>query len=289
MPFSFKPQQEGEIPAEASVANNTAAPLSTSTPVSAVSNPPATLSFITRFNGGEKPSFIQMVLLVVFGLCIVTTIALFGYSYYLNQQINNKKSKLVEYDKQLKSFPIQDVSALSGRLKIIKQLISEHSSVNTAFAVIEKSVEDPITYKHFDLHFSGGSRTYELQLAAVAPDYHSVVEQINTLKKLEPYKSYISNVVISNLHPDDTGKVTFDLTMPISISGANAMPEDFLVKVKNAEGQPETPANNNAPVGNATSSVGVESSTQTKTSPVVQTGQPGTSSGELPPPSAPKR
>jgi len=252
MPFSFKPTQEGEVPQGENV-------------TSPVSSPSDSLSFVARADG-ESRGIVQIFLFVVLTICIITVIGLFGYNYYLNSQIDIKKLKLVEYDTRLKSFPIQEVSALSGRLKTVKQLINEHSSVNMALALVEKSTEFPITYRRFNLHFSDGTRTYELALAAIAPDYHSVIEQMDTLKSLEPFTSYIKSVTISNLHPDDTGKISFNLTMPISITGPGATPEEFLVRMKNTEGQPTVPVNGSS---TASTTPSVTASTSVSTIEIV--------------------
>jgi len=83
-----------------------------------------------------------------------------------------------------------------------------------------------VTYKRFDFHYSEALRGYELTLGAIAPDYRSVIEQMDTFKR-KPYTTYIPSVAIEGLHPDDTGKITFNLKMPINIAGV--LPEGLLL------------------------------------------------------------
>jgi hypothetical protein len=187
------------------------------------SSSPSSLNLAPRFSA-EGRGIIQLALMAIFGICILITIGLFGYSFYLNSQINSKKAKLSEYEKKLANFKIEEIRGLSNRMKIISQLIKEHPSVNVAFRILEDSVENPVVYKRFDLRYSEVLRAYELQLVASAPDYRSVVEQMDTFKAA-PYANYIRSVSIDGLHPDDTGKVSFNLKMPITIVGI--LPDDL--------------------------------------------------------------
>ena len=118
------------------------------------------------------------------------------------------------------------MSKLSNRIKFISQLINTHPSINSSFRILEDSVENPVTYNRFDFHYEESKKTYVLQLGASAPDYRSVVQQMDTFKN-SPWNKYISGVTIDGLHPDDTGKVTFSLKLPIMIIGI--MPEDLVL------------------------------------------------------------
>lgn len=218
MPFSFKPNQATSAPApaeeEAAPTIHASVPLSTS-PLSQM-----------RIAGG-KISLIQIGLFVVCGLLAIVTVVLFIYSYYLTSQVEVKKAKLATYEKNLSGFPLEDMRKLSNRLKIINRLIKEHPSVNAAFRVIEDSVEFPVTYTRFDLKAKENAKAYDLALGAIAPDYRSVVQQLDTFKR-KPYSSYISNVSLEGLHPDDTGRVIFTLKMGVAIAGV--LPEDLTLQ-----------------------------------------------------------
>ncbi len=220
MPFSFKPT-EANTGEQAQVPN-----VEGVIPPSNISSSSSKDTFSTRFSA-EGRGIVQTVLMAVFGFSILVTIVLFGYNFYLNSQIDNKKAELDNYEKQFGSLQLQDMQALSSRMKMVSTLVKEHPSVRVAFRLLEDSVENPVIYKSFDLHFSESSHAYELSLAANAPDYHSVVNQMDTFKR-KPFSDYVKNVVISGLKPDTSGKVTFNLKMPITITGV--LPEGLTSK-----------------------------------------------------------
>ncbi|MFA6608437.1 MAG: hypothetical protein WCT07_00815 [Candidatus Paceibacterota bacterium] len=219
MPFSFKPTTSTETQ-EASPSQTSV----TSTPQLATPSTPMSFGFR---NTGEGRDLTETLLLGIFGIAILTLAFLFGYHYYLLSKVESGKVQIDSYEGKLDSLPLNDMRKLSNRLKAVNQLVKEHPSVNAAFRIIEESVENPVTYKRFDLHFSESLRTYELQLGAVAPNYRSIAEQMDTLRR-KPYNTYIPSISIGDVHPDETGAVSFTLKMPIGI--VDVLPEGLLLQ-----------------------------------------------------------
>lgn len=172
----------------------------------------------------QGKSFFEIALFVVFGGLILVLIGLFGYKYYLSSQVEAKKAALASYEAKLEGMPIDDMRKLSNRLKVINQLVKEHPSVNVAFLIVEASIENMITFSKFDLHYSENSKSYQLGLAGLAPDYRSIAQQMDTYAR-KPYSTYMSKVKVEGLHPDPTGQIAFSFTMPISVTGV--IPETF--------------------------------------------------------------
>jgi hypothetical protein len=149
---------------------------------------------------------------------------------------------------------------LSNRIKIVNQLLQTHPSVEAAFRIVEESAENKVVYSRFDLHSVDATHGYELLLSASAPDYHTVINQMDAFKQ-KTFSTYISTVEISNLHPDTNGQVGFNLKMPIMISGI--LPETIPLDPANivnlqaqgilpASTPKETPAPTTSPNGAAT-------------------------------------
>lgn len=220
MPFSFKPEVASQEPQTAQAVS--------SVPVSA-------LPSMSLMNRGSKTSLIQVLLIIILTGCALIAGGMFGYSYYLSSQIDAKKEKLTQIDDGvgavLSSDMLPEMRDLSSRIKIVNQLITQHPSVNVAFKIIEDSVENQVTYKNFSLNNAGG-KGYTLSLSGVAPDYKTVVQQLETLKR-KPYTAYISGVKVTNLSPDDVGRINFSLSMNVSISGLS--PESLNLSAGAAE------------------------------------------------------
>ncbi len=214
MPFSFKPTEEPQG-AQTSV-----------TPISAPIIGGAVTPPLMSRDDGTSSSLLHTLLLGAFNILVVVAIVLFGYKYYLSNQIDAKKAQLATYEEQLGSLPFNDIRKVSNRFKLITQLIQTHPSVNVALRILEESVENSVTYTRFDLHYAEANKGYELGLSALATNYHAVIQQMDTLRS-KPFSNYISNPIISNLHPDQTGAVGFNVVMPIVVIGI--LPESLVL------------------------------------------------------------
>lgn len=169
---------------------------------------------------GEENSFslLQLALFGIGGFTFLIALGLFSYSFFLSSQVENKKEKLVSIENSLNQLPLNEMRQVSNRIKIIEQLVKDHPSVNVAFSILEASIENQAFYKGFDLRYSDSNKGYTLQLNAVAPNYRVVAQQIDTFKR-EPFSKYVSKMTLDSLGPDEQGRITFSLRMPVSITG----------------------------------------------------------------------
>lgn len=214
MPFSFKP----DVTAEAPQAGQPA-------PQTAFGNPIAPTAAIPAERiKSEGTSFVEIVLFALFGFTILVFVGLFAYKFYLSSQIEAKKAALAGYEDRLKNIPIEDMRKLSNRLKMVNQLVKEHPSVNVAFLIVEASIEHMVTFNRFELRYVENTKSYQLTLGGVAPDYKSIAQQLDAYK-MKPYSTYIPKVSLESLSPDPAGKILFSVKMPIAIRGF--IPEKF--------------------------------------------------------------
>jgi hypothetical protein len=259
MPFSFKPE----------ISQNAAPDAAPVVPQASFggASTGGTPSMMAR-EGEHGRSIVHIVLLIAFWGAAIIAAVLFVYSYYLNSQIEGKKATLASYESRLASLPLEDMRKLSNRIRIINQLLQEHPSANVAFRIIEDSVENEVTYKRFDLRYNESNKNYLLQLAATAPDYKSVAQQIDTFKR-PPYTTYLQNVVVDGLQPDPSGKVGFTMKMAISVMGLQ--PEDLNLSTGAAERLGT--ATTSAPIV-STTTLPVKVEGKASTSPVVSVPAP---------------
>ncbi len=208
MPFSFKPNI-GSSPQGTSSAPVVATSLNQA--------PVSSLGLMQRAQQGSS-SIIGLFLFALFGLTLLTALALVGYMYYLNKQIDTKKAMLSNFENQLGSLQLEDMRKVSRRLKIIDQIVKEYPSVNTVFKILEESTENQITYKRFNFSYNESDKTFGLTLVGQGPDYKSIVQQVETLKR-EPFSTYVSGLAVDNLAPDDKGNINFNLKMVVAIKG----------------------------------------------------------------------
>ncbi len=217
MAFSFKPSQPATsmAPEKPSVADASSTPLSG-------------IALGARESTKEKTGVLQIILYVVFGIAFAVTVALFAYQWYLNSRIESQKALLDQVEKQLGSLPLEEMRSLSNRMKAVSQVLNEHASVSTAFTVLEQSIEHPVTYTNFSLRKEANG--YMLQLAATAPSYKAIAQQLDTLKSADYSKDFIPKVSYDGLTLDSSGKIMFNLTLPILIQGK--LPETAVIQVQ---------------------------------------------------------
>lgn len=211
MPFSFKP--------DASPVENQSSSKTVGTPTLAPYNTEAD-DFSSRGTGGDKRSMIDVILMVICAVAVLVSVGLGAYSFYLSSQIEKKKASLESFEARLSGFAAQadDMRRLSSRMKIIDQIFKDHVSVNTAFRLLEESIEHPITYTSFDFRYNDTLKGYVVEIDALAPNYRTVIQQIETYKR-EPYKNYVSEVKVDGLSPNEKGQIIFSLRMPVKIAG----------------------------------------------------------------------
>lgn len=258
MPFSFKPEISQTTP-------NGDAPLPVPTPAASFGGT-ATSSLMAR-EGEHGKSLVQLVLMAAFGAAVLIAVGLFGYQYYLSSQIDAKKALLADYESRLATLPLEDMRKLSNRIKIINQLVKEHPSANVAFRIVEDSIENQVTYERFELRYNTQTKGYALQLGGVAPNYKSIAQQVDTLKR-KPYTTYIQDIVVEGLQPNETGNIGFTLKMPIMIAGL--LPEGINL----SDGAAARVASTSPIMGTSSSTMPILPTTTGTTTPVT-----GTSTG----------
>lgn len=212
MPFSFKPdivqdEQAAQVAPPAVFASSTAAPVT-----------------LMERAKTEGTSLFGVLLFMVFGATALLTVGLFAYKYYLTSQVEAKKSILSQYEAQLTGIPLEEMRKVSNRMKVVNQLVKEHPSVNVAFLILEASIEHMLTLNTFDMHYSETSKSYQLNVGGIAPDYKAIAQQMDTYAR-KPYSTYVSKVTVDNLYPNDSGQVLASFIMPVSIMGL--VPETF--------------------------------------------------------------
>ncbi len=272
MPFSFKPTQTGESPQ--TDVSNTAPVLATPptatgqdqntitppTQFATHSNVPlGSMPLNERIDDSKKISLFQIFIYAILAVCVIVTAGLFGYQNYLNSKIESQKKILDEKDKTLGVINLVEMKALSNRMKVVNQVLSEHASVRSAFLILEKSIEDPVTYKSFDLKKSTTGNSYDLKVGAVASSYKAVAQQLDTLNSDEFNKKFISNVKYDGVSLDSVGKVNFSISMNVFISGK--LPESLFIDSKKINNTEDTSSQGTSTIEVASSTSKVSTST----------------------------
>lgn len=181
----------------------------------------------------DGPDFVVIALFGVFIILLLVSAGMYFYMSSLEKKIEGKKSELSQYEGSLKGVPIEEIKAISTKLKVTSQLVREHPFVSTVLKIIELSIEDGITWNTFSITLSDKTNNYILNLAGISKDYSSIYRQAEVFKK-EPYSKYLSKIEVSPLKlPDDKGNIKFTMSMNVSIKGI--LPDSVVVEESTKE------------------------------------------------------
>ncbi len=177
------------------------------------------MSYVGRAKG-KGADAIGILLTVVFIACLITAGGLFAYKIYLEGQINAKQARIDQKDKDIQSIlsgvSIDELKSVSVRLKVLGDMVNNKTYVTSAFDILERSIEDNITLKNFSIASTDAGKKYVVDISGNAPDYHSVIQQIDTFNRA-PYSNFISEVEVKSVHPNSTGSIDFAVHMAIAV------------------------------------------------------------------------
>lgn len=267
MPFSFKPTQSGENIQTEKTETSSIPLINTKADANAIQPimPLGTMNLGDRIEK-MKIGWFQLILYMILGFLIFLAVVLFGYRQYLISKIDGQKKVLEDQDKTLGEMNLEQIKALSNRIKVVSQTLNEHTSVSTAFRILEKSIENPVTYKGFELTKNNINKNYDLKVFAVAPSYRSIAQQIDTFYSDEYKKDYVPAISYDNISLDNSGEINFTLKMAFLIQGK--LPENVL-STETTPTIPETgiliPVATSTPVTSFASSTVVNPLTATST------------------------
>lgn len=221
MTISFSPGQGGQA------TTGTQAPVVPAEPVVPVISTnapaaPAASQSPFAFHSRSKSKFglyFQLVVLAVFSINVLSVIGLFVYQTMLSSELEDKKVVLTQKQSSFKKLPLEDMQKLSDRVAAVNQALKERASIRNALAILEYGIENPVTYKKFDLSYDEAKKNYTLNFSAVAPDYHSVIQQVDTLRN-KVHSQYFSSLKVSKVTLDEKeGVINFTVDLVISLQG----------------------------------------------------------------------
>ena len=147
----------------------------------------------------DDTDLVSSLLTNIFVFLVLVSIALFGYNFYLSNSITGKQAQISDYEKNLDIQDLDGVKSLSSRINVAKKIVDQFPFITTSFMVVSKSVENSIFYKSFNLSSDDKSNGYTLILSGVAPNYKSVIQQVDTFKS-NTFSGNVSSVNVGLFH-----------------------------------------------------------------------------------------
>ncbi len=232
MPFSFNPGQQQEQGAPAGGQSSVAStPMNNGVPALVVPTIPTITStgpveeklspFAFRNRNKSKFGvYFQGVVFLIFGIIVLTIIGLFVYKMILEADVKKKTEELATKQQKFPELELDEMKKFSDRLKMVNKVMKEHTSVKTAFEILEHSIENPAIYTKFTLSKNKSKKGYNVDLLVEVPNYYVAYQQTEILKS-KIYSNYINvePINVSNISLDKNGTVSFKINTSIAIEG----------------------------------------------------------------------
>lgn len=194
MPFSFKPPQTTQTPSAFS---------------------PEAIGARIKEN---KSGFFTFLCFVALGIVCFMAAVLYTYTATLRSQIASLEVTIREKDAEIGQLPYDEMAKLSIRLKIARDIVSQHATINEILRVIEETVEDRTVYSTMDIQKNKAPGMYSLKLSGKVPTYKAAIQQMETFKN-KSYSKYIDKAVLKSASADLDGGVSFTAEVDLNLRG----------------------------------------------------------------------
>ena len=166
---------------------------------------------VKQTNSAGVPWRLLVISAVLFILCIVIFLGMeFGYTPYLNGEIQKADASIADLSKTLKDGQQKDVIRLYSQLYNVNSLYASHVYPSRIFTFLEKRILPTVRVTSLDIDIS----KLVLKFDAVAPDLDTVVLQVSTIQGDENIKQA---VLVSSKKQDikEGGGFAFSVRMDI--------------------------------------------------------------------------
>ncbi|MFH1346881.1 MAG: PilN domain-containing protein [Spirochaetota bacterium] len=148
-----------------------------------------------RKGGGRLPAGLPWQLLIFSFVILGVTFAsyfgiAFGYKPYLDSQISNVNAQIDNLEKSVDKQQKENLTNLYSQLTNIKFLLNSHVEALKLFDDLEKNTNPQVYYTGFGLSLIEN----KIEIKGVAPNYGTLVQQLDLFKKSQLF----GNVLVNN-------------------------------------------------------------------------------------------
>lgn len=157
----------------------------------------------------DAPKRRVSIIFVAAAAIFVGVLAVFGgvflYNRYLNQQITDLSTELVNLKGEFEPSLIRELALTGESIDAAKKILGAHVSISRVFDFIEENTLPTTRFGNFN--YQGGQVT----MNGTAASYRSLAEQ----SLLFEQSGVVDDIVISNLSLAEGGRVNFSLVLTL--------------------------------------------------------------------------
>ncbi len=153
--------------------------------------------------------FVFLIAMVIFLATLFSSIGVFLYKNFLNNQIEEGSIMLEREKDNFDIDSIKQFSRLGERIKISETLLNNHVDLTGLFEVLQINTLKTVQFKSFD--YSLDEKGMVIVMEGTARDYSTVALQSDIFGE----HTMIKDTVFSNLDVNEEGFVVFDFSATI--------------------------------------------------------------------------
>lgn len=160
---------------------------------------------------GGLTSIYFVIALVVFLVTLLLAGAVFAYGAYLTRAKEVRIADLGSYQSVVREDTANELSRLSTRMAVAKELLNNHVYFSSVFSLLETLTATSVRFSSANLSLAPDGSGM-LSLAGVARDFNAVAFEAEVLGR-DPA---INSPVFSNLEVGEDGNVSFSVSATVS-------------------------------------------------------------------------
>jgi hypothetical protein len=151
--------------------------------------------------------------LVFMGISIFISIISYGYNFYLSDKNTKDKQKIESLNASLSAYPLKDMLDTYNKVINIDLYTKSRNYISSVLYTLETVTEKNVYFKKFVL--SETKDGYYIEMEGVAPDYKSIVRQMDGLKDPR-YSKVFNTVTLDTIIRDGSGNLTFAVKIKVN-------------------------------------------------------------------------
>lgn len=148
-------------------------------------------------------------------VAVLSSAAIFGYSYYLNKRIVAVQGRVAAKQGVLNDSQVNNIVRVNNKLQAASNLLKNHTAVTGLFSFLEDNTLKNLRFNSFQFAYLSPTRV-SVSMKGQARSFGAVAKQSEAFASAT--KPYFKEPVFSDLGLDDSGRVNFSFTTSVNPS-----------------------------------------------------------------------
>lgn len=163
----------------------------------------------------EPTSIFSVIAIIILVLSVLISGLLFGYKFYLNNQIVELSKQLLQAKDSFEGDTIEELNLFNERTKSAKDILNNHVAFSKVFEVLGKITIPEVQYTKFESQINDKG-ILVVNVNGLASDYRSIAVQADVFSSSKG--SAFKNVLFSNLSKNKDNTISFNLEFNVERS-----------------------------------------------------------------------